>query len=161
MREGIQIHFHDHSMMVGQIDTYNNYANFNQSYEDILEEADFEVVGDEDSEEVEDNEAVSVQVTVGTHQVPAELNTEKARRVLGQLRDIGVLDENYQPLNLSWSKRGYLAYQIALKLGVNNVWTIFSNLWNVSASVLRTKYNESKDMPSMADFDDKLKKILG
>ena len=157
MRDGgIQIHFHDHAMMVGHIDTYYEGANPRQSFEDILEDVDFEVVDEE-----EDDGADSMQVAVGTHQLPAELNTEKAKRVLEELCDIGVLDEDYQPLNLSWYKRGYLAYQIALKLGINNVWTVFANFWHVSASTLRTKYNESKDMPSMADFDEKIKDILG
>lgn len=38
------------------------------------------------------------------------LFSEKGRRVLNQLRDIQVLDDNYQPDHLSWTKKGYLAY---------------------------------------------------
>ena len=40
------------------------------------------------------------------------------------MQDAGVLDENYQPDHLSWPKKGYLAYQIAFKLGITRVWKI-------------------------------------
>lgn len=51
MREGgIQIHFHDHAMMVGRIDTYYDGSNARQAFEDILEDADFEVVDEEEDD---------------------------------------------------------------------------------------------------------------
>lgn len=125
---------HDQSMFVGHIDTYIGGSKPQQS---------------------------AAQAETGKRQYPEELNTAKAKSVLSQLCEIGVLDENYQPIGLSWFKRGYLAYQIAFKLAIENVWTVFANLWNVSANTLRAKYNEAKDMPSMADFDEKIKGILG
>ena len=38
------------------------------------------------------------------------LHTEKALRVLQALRDIQLLDEDFQPLHLSWAQKGYLAF---------------------------------------------------
>lgn len=40
---------------------------------------------------------------------------------ISKMQDAGVLDENFQPDHLSWTKKGYLAYQIAFKLGITRV----------------------------------------
>lgn len=33
------------------------------------------------------------------------------------MQDAGVLDENFQPDHLPWTKKGYLAYQISFQAG--------------------------------------------
>ena len=94
--------------------------------------------------------------------IPPELATQKAQGVLQALQRIGLLDEEAQPMGgLSWAERGYLAQQIAYKLGIEYQWKTFAQLWNCDAASLRSGYNRAKDMPKMAAFDEKIKDIVG
>lgn len=71
-----------------------------------------------------------------------------------------ILDENFQPLNLSGYQKAYLAFQISVALGINNVWKVFSGFWNMKPSVMRTRYNNALTMPSILDFGEKIKEYL-
>ena len=93
--------------------------------------------------------------------IPTELTTPKAQGVLQGLRRIGLLDEAFQPLGMSWAERGYLAQQIAFKLDIEHQWVAFSRLWHCEAAALRSGYNRAKDMPKMAAFDERIKDIIG
>ena len=89
------------------------------------------------------------------------LHTEKALRVLQALRDIKLLDEDFQPLHLSWAQKGYLAYQIAFKLDIAHVWVVMGAFWHLSAKALKSGRNRAMNMPLIIDFDKKIKPILG
>lgn len=89
------------------------------------------------------------------------LHTEKALRVLQALRDIHLLDEDFQPLRLSWAQKGYLAYQIAFKLDIAHVWVVMGAFWHLSAKALKSGRNRAMNMPLIIDFDKKIKPILG
>lgn len=89
------------------------------------------------------------------------LHTEKALRVLQALRDIQLLDEDFQPLHLSWTQKGYLAYQIAFKLDIAHVWVVMGAFWHLSAKALKSGRNRAMNMPLIIDFDKKIKPILG
>ncbi len=95
-----------------------------------------------------------------TPQLPKELKGEKAERILMKLYEKKILDENFQPLNLSGCQKAYLAYQIAYKLGINNVWKVFSEFWCMKPSVMRTRYNEAISTQSIAEFGEKIKECL-
>lgn len=82
--------------------------------------------------------------------------SDKAKRVLGGLVEKGILDEDYQPQNLSWSKKGMLAQQLALKLGIENLWVTFAEFWHVSAVALRSGYNRALTQPRMSAFIESL-----
>ena len=89
------------------------------------------------------------------------LHTEKGLRVLQGLRDIQLLDEDFQPLHLSWAQKGYLAYQIAFKLDIAHVWVVMGAFWHLSAKALKSGRNRAMNMPLIIDFDKKIKPILG
>ena len=89
------------------------------------------------------------------------LHTEKALRVLRALRDIQLLDEDFQPLHLSWAQKGYLAYQIAFKLDIAHVWVVMGAFWHLSAKALKSARERAMNMPSISSFDKKIKPILG
>lgn len=89
------------------------------------------------------------------------LHTEKGLRVLQGLRDIHLLDEDFQPLRLSWAKKGYLAYQIAFKLGIAHVWVVMGAFWHLSAKALKSARERAMNMPSISSFDKEIKPILG
>lgn len=116
------------------------------SFEDISSED--KVISEGDSQAKEDPEMEL-------------LHTEKGLRVLQGLRDIHLLDEDFQPLRLSWAKKGYLAYQIAFKLGIAHVWVVMGAFWHLSAKALKSARERAMNMPSISSFDKKIKPILG
>lgn len=84
----------------------------------------------------------------------------KGRRILDALRDIHILDEHYAPVNLSWAEMGYLAYQIAFTLAIDNLWQVMGGFWGKNSNSLRSGYNRARQMPSISAFDDRIKEIF-
>ena len=84
------------------------------------------------------------------------LMSAKGRRILDALRDIHILDEHYAPVNLSWAEMGYLAYQIAFTLAIDNLWQVMGGFWGKNSNSLRSGYNRSRQMPSISAFDDRI-----
>lgn len=88
------------------------------------------------------------------------LMSAKGKRILDALRDIHILDEHYAPVNLSWAEMGYLAYQIAFTLAIDNLWQVMGGFWGKNSNSLRSGYNRARQMPSISDFDDRIKEIF-
>lgn len=126
------------------------------SAEDNLNDADFEVV-DEKPQKTEPPISGYVGRSVT---LPAQLKSKKAKKILEELVDIGVLKENFQPNNLTWYIRGYLARRIADTLEISNVWVIFGDFWHLDSATLRTKYNESLGMKKTLEFEDLIHDII-
>ena len=115
------------------------------------------------SEDEKGDEHYSQKVPLGlpfAPQMPKELTGEKATRIFLKLYKKEILDENFQPLNLSACQKAYLAYQIACKLNINHVWKVFSEFWHMKPSVMRTRYNEAISSPSIAEFYEEIKECL-
>lgn len=126
------------------------------SAEDNLNDADFEVV-DEKPQKTDPPISGYVGRSVT---LPAQLKSKKAKKILEELVDIGVLKENFQPNNLTWYIRGYLARRIADTLEISNVWVIFGDFWHLDSATLRTKYNESLGMKKTLEFEDLIHDII-
>lgn len=92
--------------------------------------------------------------------LPAQLKSKKAKKILAGLVRINVLDENFQPNNLTWYTRGYLARRIADTLEISNVWVFFGDFWHLDSATLRTKYNESLGMKKTFEFEDLIHDII-
>lgn len=74
-----------------------------------------------------------------------ELKGERGLAVLKNLQKHGLLDENFYPMELSNSESAVLAYQIAITLGINEMWKVFSDLWNITPNALRAAYNRGME----------------
>lgn len=92
--------------------------------------------------------------------INSALMSAKGRRILDALRDIHILDEHYAPVNLSWAEMGYLAYQIAFTLAIDNLWQVMGGFWGKNSNSLRSGYNRARQMPSISAFDDRIKEIF-
>lgn len=129
----------------------------------ILFHFELEVVYEDDVEKESREIAHEERHEVRHGNLPQELGTDEARRVLDGLVDIHVLDADYQPLDLSWSQRGYLAKWIADKLGIFHVWKVMGELWHLdskaSRRALRSGYNKALELGITGDLIDKLKLI--
>ena len=89
-----------------------------------------------------------------------ELKGEKGQVILKNLQMHGVLDENFYPLELSNSESAVLAYQIAITLGINEMWKVFSDLWNISPNALRAAYNRGMEQKKTIKFLDEITPLL-
>lgn len=128
-----------------------------------LNDADFEVVDDEPRKDGEPRKAEPpISGYVGCSVVlPAQLKSEKAKKILMGLVRIDVLDENFQPSSkLTCYTRGYLARRIADALEISNVWVFFGDFWHLKSSTLRSKYNESLGMKKTLEFEDLIHNII-
>lgn len=124
---------------------------------DNLNDADFDVVDDEPRKA-----EPPISGYVGRSVVlPAQLKSEKAKKILMGLVRIDVLDENFQPSSkLTCYTRGYLARRIADALEISNVWVFFGDFWHLKSSTLRSKYNESLGMKKTLEFEDLIHNII-
>lgn len=124
---------------------------------DNLNDADFDVVDDEPRKA-----EPPISGYVGRSVVlPAQLKSEKAKKILMGLVRIDVLDENFQPSSkLTCYTKGYLARRIADALEISNVWVFFGDFWHLKSSTLRSKYNESLGMKKTLEFEDLIHKII-
>lgn len=130
---------------------------------DNLNDADFEVVDDEPRKDGEPRKAdPPISGYVGRSVVlPAQLKSEKAKKILTGLVRINVLDENFQPSsNLTWYTRGYLARRIADALEISNVWVFFGDFWHLNSGTLRSKYNDSLSMKKTLEFEEIIHDII-
>ncbi len=89
-----------------------------------------------------------------------ELKGERGLAVLKNLQKHGLLDENFYPMELSNSESAVLAYQIAITLGINEMWKVFSDLWNITPNALRAAYNRGMEQKKTIKFLDEITLLL-
>ncbi len=89
-----------------------------------------------------------------------ELKGEEGLAVLKNLQKHGLLDENFYPMELSNSESAVLAYQIAITLGINEMWKVFSDLWNITPNALRAAYNRGMEQKKTMKFLDEITPLL-
>ena len=89
-----------------------------------------------------------------------ELKGERGLAVLKNLQKHGLLDENFYPMELSNSESAVLAYQIAITLGINEMWKVFSDLWNITPNALRAAYNRGMEQKKTMKFLDEITPLL-
>lgn len=92
--------------------------------------------------------------------VPDELHTEQASLLLTNLVKHRVLDEHFQPLELSTSESAVLAYQMCSVLSINDVWRVFSVLWGRTPNALRAAYNRGMEQKKTLKFLDEINPFL-
>lgn len=105
-----------------------------------------------------ENENVTKEETVST--IPNELLTEEAMKIKERLMEEGMIDENWQPLNLSGSECALLAKKISERLDFDDMWQTFGNLWKKKTETLRSYFNKALCQQKSLEFQDRLKRVL-
>lgn len=93
-------------------------------------------------------------------EMPEELKTDKAQKIMHNLMDIGVVTEDFMPLGISTSEAAVLAYQIGIELEIKNIWSVFGNYWGPNPNSMRTACNRGMDQKKTAAFLDKVKPAI-
>lgn len=92
--------------------------------------------------------------------LPDELNTPEAIEILNKLQEHDYLDDCYQPKRMSISEKGVLASLISDKLGINQPWVTFGELWNMNKETLRKGNSKGMDQKSIERFIEKIKDVM-
>ena len=89
-------------------------------------------------------------------EMPEELKTEKAQKIMQNLMDIGVVTEDFMPLGISTSEAAVLAYQIGIELEIKNIWSVFGNYWGTNPNSMRAACNRGMEQKKTAAFLEKV-----
>ena len=89
-------------------------------------------------------------------EMPDELKTEKAQKIMQNLMDIGVVTEDFMPSGISTSEAAVLAYQIGIELEIKNIWSVFGNYWGPNPNSMRTACNRGMEQKKTAAFLEKV-----
>ena len=93
--------------------------------------------------------------------LPKVLLTDAARELHAKLCREGMVDEQWQPVGLTNAERGVLAFQLAVRLDIQNQWQVFSSFWGTTPGTLRSAYNKANEQRKTMSFVEKLNIILG
>ena len=94
-------------------------------------------------------------VNENDNEMPQALRSKEAERLMEALVDEGMLDEAWQPVDLSRPRAAMIADRVAEVLGIKNKWKVFEQLWN--RKNLRNDYNTA--INECAYFDEYRKKL--
>lgn len=89
-------------------------------------------------------------------EMPEELKTEKAQKIMQNLMDIGVVTEDFMPLGISTSEAAVLAYQIGIELEIKNIWSVFGNYWGPNPNSMRAACNRGMEQKKTTAFLEKV-----
>lgn len=90
-------------------------------------------------------------------EIPKELQTPEAQKVLARLQKKGILDADLQPSTLKGWQKGILAYELAQRFGIKHVWAEMARMWKCNASTLRQYYSKEYTEPKSIEFSKKVK----
>lgn len=93
-------------------------------------------------------------------EMPDELKTGKAQKIMQNLMDIGVVTEDFMPLGISTSEAAVLAYQIGIELEIKNIWSVFGNYWGPNPNSMRAACNRGMEQKKTAAFLEKVKPAI-
>ena len=96
------------------------------------------------------------QTSCRNGEMPDELKTEKAQKIMHNLMDIGVVTEDFMPLGISTSEAAVLAYQIGIELEIKNIWSVFGNYWGPNPNSMRAAYNRGMEQKKTGSFLEKV-----
>jgi hypothetical protein len=91
-------------------------------------------------------------------EMPEELKTAKAMALWRKLQEAGYVDEHFQP-TVSRPEAAISAYEMAIRLGIENKWKTFEMLWN--RRNMNRDYNTAMEQKKSLKFRENLKKFLG
>ena len=91
--------------------------------------------------------------------IPKQLQGEYAEKLKQNLMDAGMIDDDWQPCNLSNTEAAILARYISEKTHINDVWKEFGLLWNMNPVTLRNYFNKALDQKKSLEFQERIKAL--
>ena len=113
----------------------------------------------ENAEVKVDKEPIITSASEKAHIIPDVLCTERARALHAKLREAGMVDEEWQPVGLSFTEKGTLIEYVADRLDIRAKWKLFGALWCVDPETLRTSKARGLDQDKTWAFRSRLEAL--
>ena len=91
--------------------------------------------------------------------LPQLLRSDEAALVMQQYVGAGLLDQDWQPVHLSWPQSALLAKDASDHLMIDDVWQQFGQLWGIGPQTLRSYFNRAMNQKKTLQFLDALKRV--
>ena len=91
--------------------------------------------------------------------LPEVLLTDAARELHAKLVEAGMVDEQWQPVGLSFTEKGTLIDYVAERLDIRAKWKLFGALWHVDPETLRTSKARGLDQDKTWAFRSRLEAL--
>ena len=93
--------------------------------------------------------------------LPTELDTHDMRILLDKLVKTGILMDNYQLKNQTWTEKSVIVAFLSGKVGKLCMWSAFAKLWGCDKNALQSAYAKRCDTKASRTYYQKLNEILG
>ena len=104
--------------------------------------------------QVVDTKAMEESAVMPT--LPEALLTDAARELHAKLVEAGMVDEQWQPVGLSFTEKGTLIDYVAERLDIRAKWKLFGALWHTDPETLRTSKVRGLDQDKTWAFRSRL-----
>lgn len=96
----------------------------------------------------------------GDTSLPAVFYTADGVELMEKLKQGNLIDDNLQPISLSWTEKSILVDELSSRLHIEDKWQVFGSLWHLKPQSLRTAYNKAMDMKKTSVIFDRIRDVI-
>ena len=92
--------------------------------------------------------------------IPAVFSSPDSITLMQRLIDHHLMDDDFQPIGLTWSERSILVDELSSRLNIVDKWQTFGTLWHLKPQALRSAYNKAMEQKKTSAFFDKIRSAM-
>ena len=92
--------------------------------------------------------------------IPTVFTTSDSITLMQKLIDHHLMDEQFQPIGMSWTEKSILVDELSSRLHIEDKWQAFGTLWHLKPQSLRTAYNKAMDMKKTSVIFDRIRSVI-
>lgn len=92
--------------------------------------------------------------------IPAVFTSSDSITLMQRLIDHHLMDDDFQPIGLTWSERSILVDELSSRLNIVDKWQTFGTLWHLKPQALRSAYNKAMEQKKTSAFFDKIRSAM-
>lgn len=92
--------------------------------------------------------------------IPAVFSSSDSITLMQRLIDHHLMDDDFQPIGLTWSERSILVDELSSRLNIVDKWQTFGTLWHLKPQALRSAYNKAMEQKKTSAFFDKIRNAM-
>lgn len=92
--------------------------------------------------------------------LPEVFKSADGMELMEKLKQGNLIDDNLQPISLSWTEKSILVDELSSRLHIEDKWQVFGSLWHLKPQSLRTAYNKAMDMKKTSGIFDRIRDVI-
>lgn len=92
--------------------------------------------------------------------IPAVFSSSDSITLMQRLIAHHLMDDDFQPIGLTWSERSILVDELSARLNIVDKWQAFGTLWHLKPQALRSAYNKAMEQKKTSAFFDKIRSAM-